>query len=100
MERISPRSFRRRSCLLKKHPGVIRSRFISGCTPRINENYDKYRELFTVGRAVLVVGEVNNGEDKPKIFPQEIMPLEEAPRRYTKQVHFRLHTAHLTPQLL
>jgi len=66
----------------------------------INENYDKYRELFTVGRAVLVVGEVNNGEDKPKIFPQEIMPLEEAPRRYTKQVHFRLHTAHLTPQLL
>jgi hypothetical protein len=28
------------------------------------------------------------------------MPLEEAPRRYTKQVHFRLHTANLTPQLL
>ena len=66
----------------------------------INENYDKNRELFAVGKAVLVVGEVNNSDDKPKIFPQEIMPLEDAARKYTKQVHFRLHMAHLTPQLL
>jgi hypothetical protein len=51
-----------------------------------------------MNKALLVVGEVNNGEDKPKIFPQEIMPLEDAPRKYTKQVHFRLHTAHLQPQ--
>lgn len=62
----------------------------------LNENYDKYRELLTLNRAVLVIGEVNTGEDKPKLFPQEIMPLEEAPRRYTKQVHLRLQTAHLT----
>jgi hypothetical protein len=34
------------------------------------------------------------------LFPQEIMPLEEAPRRYTKQVHLRLQTAHLTPEKL
>jgi hypothetical protein len=26
------------------------------------------------------------------------MPLEEAPRKYTKQVHFRLNTAHLQPE--
>jgi DNA polymerase-3 subunit alpha len=63
----------------------------------MNENYDKYRELLVLNKAILVIGEVNNGEDKPKIFPQEIMPLDEAPRRFTKQVHFRLHTAHLTP---
>ena len=62
----------------------------------MNENYDKYRELLVTNKAILVVGEVNTGEDKPKIFPQEIMPLEEAPRRFTKQVHLRLHTAHLT----
>jgi DNA polymerase-3 subunit alpha len=62
----------------------------------LNENYDNFRELLVPNKAVLVVGEVNNGDDKPKIFPQEIMPLEEAPRRYTKQVHLRLNLAHLT----
>jgi hypothetical protein len=66
----------------------------------MNENYDKYRPLFVPNKALLIVGEVNNGEDKPKIFPQEIMPLEDAPRKYTKQVHFRLHTAHLQPENL
>ncbi|HTG45995.1 MAG TPA: DNA polymerase III subunit alpha, partial [Verrucomicrobiae bacterium] len=62
----------------------------------MNENYDKFRELIKSGNAILVVGEVNNGEDKPKIFPQDIMLLDDAPRRYTRQVHLRLHTAHLT----
>jgi DNA polymerase-3 subunit alpha len=66
----------------------------------MNENYDKYRSLLVLNKAILVVGEVNNGEDKPKIFPQEIMALEDAPRKYTKQVHFRLHTAHLEPDSL
>src|ERR1051325_683981 len=61
----------------------------------MNENYDSFRELLIPNKALLVVGEINNGEDKPKIFPQEIMPLEEAPRRYTKQVHLRLNVAHL-----
>ncbi len=61
----------------------------------MNENFDNYRELLVVNNAVLVVGEVNTGEDKPKIFPIEIMPLDEAPRKYTKQVHLRLHTAHI-----
>src|SRR5262249_43699725 len=66
----------------------------------MNENYDKYRDLLVANKAVLVVGEINNGEDKPKIFPQEIMPLEDAPRKYTKQVHLRLYTAHVTPETL
>jgi DNA polymerase-3 subunit alpha len=61
----------------------------------LNENYDKYRELLTPGKAILVVGEVNVGDDRPKLFPQEILPLEDAPLRFTKQVHLRLHTAHL-----
>jgi DNA polymerase-3 subunit alpha len=63
----------------------------------MNENYDKNRELLVQNKALLVIGEVNNTEDKPKIFPSEIMPLEEAPRKYTKQVHLRLQMAHLTP---
>ena len=66
----------------------------------LNENYDKYRELLAPGKAILVIGEVNVGDDKPKIFPQEIMPLEDAPGRFTKQVHLRLHTAHLKPEHL
>jgi DNA polymerase-3 subunit alpha len=66
----------------------------------MNENYDKFRPLLEVNKAILVVGEVNTGDDKPKIFPQEIMPLEDAPRKYTKQVHLRLHTAHLKPDQL
>ena len=66
----------------------------------MNENYDKYRELLTPSRALLVIGEVNNDEDKPKIFPQEIMPLEDAPKKFTRQVHFRLNTAHLNEQSL
>jgi DNA polymerase III subunit alpha len=66
----------------------------------LNENYDKYHELLAPGKAILVIGEVNLGDDRPKIFPQEIMPLEDAPQRYTKQVHLRLHTAHVKPESL
>jgi DNA polymerase-3 subunit alpha len=66
----------------------------------MNENYDKYREMLKPNKAILVVGEVNTGDEKPKIFPQEIMPLEDAPRKFTKQVHLRLHTAHLKPEHL
>ena len=66
----------------------------------MNENYDKNRNLFVQNKAILVIGEVNNSEDRPKIFPQEIMALEDAPRKYTKQVHLRLNAAHLTIQSL
>jgi DNA polymerase-3 subunit alpha len=66
----------------------------------MNENYDKYRELLVAGKALLVVGEVNNDEDRPKLFPQEVLLLEDAPKKYTKQVHLRLNTAHLTPETL
>ena len=63
----------------------------------INENYDKFSSLLVPKKALLVTGEVNLGEDKPKIFPVEIMALEEAPGAYTKQVHLRLEVAHLKP---
>jgi DNA polymerase-3 subunit alpha len=66
----------------------------------MNDNYEKYRELLKPNRAILVIGEVNTGDERPKIFPQEIMPLEDAPKRFTKQVHLRLHTAHLKPEQL
>jgi len=62
----------------------------------LNENYDKFANLLVPKKALLVTGEVNLSEDKPKIFPQQIIPLEEAPHLYTKQVHLRLQMAHLT----
>ena len=65
-----------------------------------NESYEKYRPLLTPNKAILVIGEVSNSEDGLKIFPQEILPLEDAPKKYTKQVHLRLHTAHLKPEQL
>ncbi len=61
----------------------------------LNENYEKFSSLFQANKALLVTGEVNLSEDKPKIFPVEIIPLEDAPHTYTKQVHLRLNMAHL-----
>ena len=66
----------------------------------MNENYDKYRELLAPGKALLLIGEVVTGEEKPKLFPQEIMLLEDAPRKFTKQVHLRFHAAHLSARVL
>jgi DNA polymerase III subunit alpha len=66
----------------------------------VMNDYDKFRPLLEANKAILVVGEVSTGEDRPKMFPQEIMPLADAPRKYTKQVHLRLHTAHLEPARL
>ncbi len=66
----------------------------------VMNDYDKFRPLLETNKAILVIGEITTGEDKPKIFPQEIMPLTDAPKKYTKQVHLRLHTAHLQPDQL
>jgi DNA polymerase-3 subunit alpha len=62
----------------------------------LNENYEKFNQLFQQNKALLVTGEVNLSEDKPKIFPVDIIPLEDAPHTHTKQVHLRLQMAHLT----
>jgi DNA polymerase-3 subunit alpha len=61
----------------------------------MNENYEKFRGLLQVNKAILVTGEVNVGDERPKIFPLEIMALEDAPKKFTKQVHLRLQSAHL-----
>ena len=64
----------------------------------VMNDYEKFRPMLEVNKAILVIGEVSTGEDRPKIFPQEIMPLGEAAKKYTKQVHLRLYTAHLQPE--
>ena len=66
----------------------------------INDNYEKFNELLQPNQPLMVIGEVNNSEDVPKIFPQEILPLEDAPRRYTKQVHLRLRVEKISDDSL
>jgi len=56
----------------------------------MNENYDRYRPVIAENAPLLVTAEVNTGEDRPKLFPQEVLRLTDAPRRYTRQVHLRL----------
>jgi len=66
----------------------------------VNETFDRYAHLVEPGKTILVIGEVNNDEDKPKLFPQEVMALADAPKKYTLQVHFRLNLAQLNAALL
>jgi len=66
----------------------------------MNENFDKFIHLIKPGSVLLIVGEVNNAEDKSKVFPQEIMLLDEAPARYTRQVHLRLNCEEVEPDRL
>ncbi|MBT5928111.1 MAG: DNA polymerase III subunit alpha [Verrucomicrobia bacterium] len=66
----------------------------------MNENYDKYRHLLEPNKPLMVIGEVNNAEDKPKIFPQELLPLEDAPKRFTQQIHFRIPLESFTSEKL
>jgi DNA polymerase-3 subunit alpha len=66
----------------------------------MNENYDKYRGFFEMNKALLIIGEVNNSEDRPKIFPSEILPLEDAPKKFTKQALLRLQAAHFPPHTI
>lgn len=66
----------------------------------MNESLEKYEHMLEPKRAILVMAEVATGDDQPKLFPQEIMPLEDAPRRFTKQVHLRIHTEKLEPESL
>ena len=64
----------------------------------MNENYDKYQGLLEVNKTALIIGEANNSENTPKIFPQEIIALEQAPAKFTGQVHFRLNSHELGPE--
>ena len=64
----------------------------------MNDAYERHREWLQPNRAVLVLGEVNTTEDRPKIFAQDILPLEDAPKRFTLQVHLRLNAARLRPE--
>jgi len=66
----------------------------------MNDQYEKCRALLKPKTAVMVLGEVSLSEDKPKVFAQEILLLDDAPARFTGQVHLRLQAAKLDAEAL
>ena len=65
----------------------------------MNEAFDKYRDLLTPKRALMVVGEVSHGEDRPKIFASEVYAVEDVPAKFTLQVHLRLRAPRMNREL-
>ena len=66
----------------------------------VGDNYEKFNEQFELNKPLMVIGEVNNSEDVPKIFPVDVFPLDDAPRKFTQQVHLRLKTEALQPDAM
>ncbi len=66
----------------------------------LNDNFEKHRAFLEVNRPIMVVAEVSLAEDQPKLFPQEIMSLDDVPAKYTRQVHIRARMTTLTEQKL
>ena len=56
------------------------------------ESYAKFGQSLKADTAIFVCGTANLREDKPKIFADQIIPLDEVPKRFTKAVHIRLST--------
>ncbi len=64
------------------------------------EAYTKCSQQLRADAAVFVRGAVNLREDSPKLFVDDIMPLTEVPRRFTRAVHIRLSTSTVQEETL
>ena len=54
------------------------------------ETYARCAANLKAGAAVFLSGTINLREDKPKIVADQILPLEDVPKNFTKAVHIRL----------
>ncbi|RME95717.1 MAG: DNA polymerase III subunit alpha [Verrucomicrobia bacterium] len=66
----------------------------------LDENYDRYGSVLQPGMAILATGEVQPSQEEPRMFPQEILPLEEAPLKLTRLVRLALRPEHLQRRVL
>ncbi len=64
------------------------------------EAYAKSHAWLKMDRPVLVVGNVDEGEEVNKILAKEILLLENAPQQFTKTIHFKLSSPEMTPKQL
>ncbi|MCB9800120.1 MAG: DNA polymerase III subunit alpha [Candidatus Omnitrophica bacterium] len=62
--------------------------------------YESSSALLKNDAIVFVRGKINARDDNPKVLADEIVPLEEVPKRFTRLVSIDLQTAGLEPSLL
>jgi DNA polymerase-3 subunit alpha len=62
-------------------------------TLAFSEAYTKYTANIQPDAAVYVCGTVNRREEPPKIYADQILKLDDVPRRFTKAVHIRIPVA-------
>jgi DNA polymerase-3 subunit alpha len=54
------------------------------------ESYARYASSLKADAAIFVCGRANLRDDKPKIVAEQIFPLDDVPKKFTKAVHIRL----------
>ncbi len=64
------------------------------------ETYKASQSLLQKDKTVFVRGKINLRDDAPKVIADEIIPLDEVQRRFTKMVSIDLQTAGLRPEVL
>lgn len=64
------------------------------------ETYQKSHTWLKEERPILIVGNVDEGEETNKIIAKQIFLLEEAPQQLTKTIHFRLSSVEASPKQL
>jgi DNA polymerase-3 subunit alpha len=58
-----------------------------------SEAYTKYTANIQPDAAVYICGTVNRREEPPKIYADQVLKLDDVPRRFTKAVHIRIPVA-------
>jgi DNA polymerase-3 subunit alpha len=64
------------------------------------ETYAKFSPCLRPDAAIFVCGAVNLREEKPKIVADELIPLKDVPRKFTKEIHIRLAVATAQDEVL
>jgi len=64
------------------------------------ELYKSSSNLMRKDSTVFIRGKINSRDDIPKVIAEEIVPLDEVKRRFTRLISIDLHTAGLDPDLL
>ncbi len=65
-----------------------------------SEAYTKFSSQLNTDAAIFVSGAVNLREDKPKLYAEQIIPLADVPKKFTKAVHIRLPVGNTSPDAL
>lgn len=66
----------------------------------VNNNYEKFVSLAVEGEVIFVEGEVNNDDDKPKIFPTNLIAFNQAYQKWSKGIIVRIRSTSLTEENL